>query len=110
MRTPGDVITIWAIQKAAEILRAELYLAYASGLARRGRLDAARDVALETVGHVTMANPRVHFLLGQLAVGLDDRPLLREAATFLRAFGFQPWVDKLGRVVRSGSPDFAEPA
>lgn len=110
MRTPGDVIRVWAIHKAAEILRAELYLAYASELARRGRLDAARDVALETVGHVTMENPRAHFLLGQLAVGLDDRPLLREAATCLRAFGFEQWMDKLGRVVRSGSPDFAEPA
>jgi hypothetical protein len=110
MRTPGDVITVWAIQKASEILRAELYLAYASGLARRGQLDAARDVALETVGHVTMENPRVHLLLGQLAVGLGDRPLLREAKTCLRVFGFQQWEEKLDRVVKSGSPDYAGPA
>jgi hypothetical protein len=110
MKTPGDVITIWAIQKASELLRTELYLAYALGLARRGCLEAARDVALETVGHVTMENPQTHFLLGQLAVGLRDQTLLREAKTFLRVFGFEQWGTKLDRVVKSGSPDYTGPA
>jgi hypothetical protein len=108
MKTPGDVVPIWAIQKASELLRAGLYLTYALGLARRGRLEAARDVALETVGHVTMENPHTHFLLGQLAVGLRDRTLLREAKMFLRVFGFQQWEAKLDRVVKSGSPDYTE--
>jgi hypothetical protein len=110
MKTPGDAIAVWAIRKASELLRADLYLAYALGLARRGQLEAARDVALETVGHVTMENPHTHLLLGQLAVGLRDRTLLREAKMFLRVFGFQQWKAKLDRVVKSGSPDYAEPA
>jgi len=43
----------------------------------------ARDVALELVGHVTAEDPRVHLLLGKLAIRVRDKGLLREAKRFL---------------------------
>jgi hypothetical protein len=46
MKTLGDAIAVWAVLRASQLLRAGLYLTYALGLARRGRLEAARDVAL----------------------------------------------------------------
>lgn len=107
--TPNDVITIWAVHKATELARAELYLAYALEAARNGMLDAARDVALETLGHVSLEDPDTHLLLGQVAVGLRDRTLILEAKAFLRFFGFRPWEMKLDQIADSGSPDFSGP-
>ena len=103
------MVTIWAIGKAIELGWAELYLAYALESVRSGRLEAARDVALETVGHVTMEDPRLHLLLGRIAVGLEDRVLLREAREFLRFFRLSTWERKLDEIERSGSADFTGP-
>ena len=86
--------------------RADLYLKFALEAARDGELETARDIALQTVGHVTLEDGRSHFLLGQIAVALRDRRLLREAQAFLQFLDFKLWARKLDRVVESGRPDF----
>lgn len=68
--TAGDALKMWAVFKATELARADLYFEFALDAARARRLAVAREVALETVGHVTMEDPRPHFPLGQLGVGL----------------------------------------
>jgi len=106
IKTSGDVMTVWAIHKSGELARADLYLGYALGAARKGFLQTARDVALETVGHVTIDDDNAHFLLGQVAVGMRDQVLLREAKAFLRFFNFDRLEKQLDRNVKSGTPDF----
>jgi hypothetical protein len=108
LKTSGDLIAVWRISKATEIARLNLYFSYALGAARTGRIEIARDVALETVGHVNAEDPRPHLLLGQIAVKLRDRKLLRQAKAFLRFFKLDRWEGKLDEVVRSGSPNFEE--
>ena len=75
-------------------------------LAKTGELFAARDLLLETASHVSFEDPRVHVLLGQVAVALHDRDLLREAKAFLQFFKFNSWERKLDESVQSGSPNF----
>jgi hypothetical protein len=77
------LISLWAIQKGSELARADLYLTYAAKCMGAGNLDTARDVVLETVGHVSFEDPRVHYMLGEIALRLRDRKLLREARAFL---------------------------
>lgn len=105
-KTADDLLTLWAVFKATELARADLYFAFALDLARAGQLEVARGVALETIGHVTLEDPRPHLLLGQLGVGLKDRRLVEEAKAFLRFLKFDEWERKLDDVARSGSPDF----
>lgn len=106
VKTADDLLTLWAIFKATELTRADLYFAFAVDSAREGKLDVARSVALETIGHVTVEDPRPHLLLGQLGVGLKDRKLVEEAKAFLRFLKFDEWERKLDHVARSGSVDF----
>ena len=106
VKTPDDMVTVWSIHKAGEIAREQAYFAYAIQAARAGRLDVAREVALEAVGHVTIEEPRAHMLLGQVAIGLADRTLLREAGAFLAFLNQSPWQRKLEESARAGSPDF----
>lgn len=104
----NTVLELWATHKSTEIIRANLYFAYALKCARAGGFEVARDVALEAVGHVTPEDPRLHFLLGQLALGLNDKILLREAKAQLTLFrddDLQQWLDGS---VRSGSPEFPD--
>jgi len=108
VKTGDDAVALWAIFKATEFSRATLYLTYALCAARAGRLEIARDVALETVGHVTLDDPRLHLLLGQIGVGLRDRTLFREAGEFLAFFKAEAWSRKLEQTARTGSPDFAD--
>ena len=108
MKTAHDVLAVWCIHKATELARADLYFGYAKESARAGRLEIARDVALETAGHVSLEDPRLHLLLGELAVELRDRKLLREAKAFLRFLHLVRWERKLDRVVQSGSADFGD--
>jgi hypothetical protein len=108
--TSDDLIGLWAIFKGTQLVRGNLYFSYALEAARAGRIEIARDVALETVGHVDLEDPRPHLLLGQLAVKLKDQELLREARNFLRFLKLDPWERKLDRVVQCGSPDFEDPA
>ena len=100
------MLVLWTIHKATELARLELYFAYALKAARTGQLEAARDVALEAVGHVTLEDPRAHLLLGELAVMLHDRPLLQEARTFLRFLKHERWEQKLAMVAESGQARF----
>jgi hypothetical protein len=109
IKTADDLLNIWAIFKATELARANLYFEYAVELSLRGQLEDARDVALETVGHVTMEDPRLHLLLGQLGVGLRDRKLVGEAKAFLGFLKLEKWERKLDSVVTTGLPDFADP-
>lgn len=101
-----DVLRLWATAKASELTRAELYITHATGLARQGRLDVARDIALETAGHVTVADPRVHLLLGELGVALPDAALTTEAADWLRQLGYAEWEQALQAAIASGRPTF----
>ena len=84
IKNAGDLLILCTIHKASEMARLELYFGWALRSARAGQLEAAREVALETVGHVTLEDPRPHALLGELAVALRDTTLLKEAQTFLR--------------------------
>ena len=77
------VVHAWKISQATEIARCNLYLDYAQTAARAGQFLVARDVALELVGHVTVEDPRVHLLLGKLAIALGDKSLLQQAQSFL---------------------------
>ena len=88
--------------------RTELYLAYALDAARASRLEEARDVALSAVGHVSLEDRRLRLLLGQLAVALGDRTLLREAKAFLRFLNLSAWERMLEEVEQAGSPDFTK--
>jgi hypothetical protein len=106
IKTDDDTLAFWAISKATELARADLYFAFALESARAGRLEGARDVALETIGHVTMEDPRPHLLLGNLGVGLRDQNLIQEAKSFLSFLKLDEWERKLDEVVRSNSPDF----
>ncbi len=110
LKTSDDLIGVWSIFKATQLVRGDLYFSYALEAARAGRIEIARDVALETVGHVDLEDPRPHVLLGQLAVKLRDQELLREAKKFLRFLKLDRWERKLDQVVQSGSPDFEDPA
>jgi hypothetical protein len=104
--TADDAINFWCIWKATELGRLDLYLSHAQASARADELDTAREVLLETAAHVSVEDPRVHLMLGQVAVALQDGKLLREAKAFLQFFQLDSWELKLDEVVRSGSPNF----
>jgi hypothetical protein len=74
-----------------------------------GHHVAARDVLLESVGHVTMSDPDTHLLLGQLGVAMNDDELVREAHEYLRFFGSGAWDRKLEQVEMQGRADFEGP-
>jgi hypothetical protein len=109
-RTADDAVQLWAIVKAGQVARQDAFVAYAVQAARAGRLEAARDVALQAAAHVTLEDPRIHLLLGQLALGLGDEVLLREAKAFLAVLGLEEWERQLDSDVKAGSPDFGDPA
>ena len=109
IKAPEDAVVLWGSHKAGELARAELYFAFAQQAARAGKLELAQDVAVEAVGHVTMEDPRLHLLLGEIAIARGDRRLLGEAKAFLEYFGMDEWRSKLGQIERSGAGDFAQP-
>jgi len=104
--TAAKAIDCWTVVKATELARLDLYLTHAQTSARTGKLYDSRDVLLETAAHVTFEDPRVHVLLGQVAVALHDWELLREARAFLQFFKFNSGECKLDEVVQSGSINF----
>lgn len=106
---PDYLVRMIGVHKAAELARRHLYYHYALKKALMGHHAMAREVLLETVGHVTMADPDTHLLLGQLGVALDDDELVREAHEHLRFFGSSAWDRKLEAVEYSGKPDFQGP-
>ena len=102
----AKVVRAWKIFKATEIARCCLYFDYAQAAARAGQFLSARDVALELVGHVTAEDPRVHLLLGKLAVQLRDKTLLREARRFLILLKQNVALDELQETARMKSVQF----
>ena len=110
IRGADDLITCWILSRAADLARIELYLDYAREAALSGTRMVAREVAFETVAHVGFEDPRPHYLLGQVAVALDDRELLKEAKAFLRYLKHDSWVPRLEEIERSDAPDFQVPA
>jgi hypothetical protein len=106
MRSAEDIITVWAITTSTQQARVNMYLRYAVDQALAGRLDVARDVALETIAHVTLEEARVHTFLGHVAVALNDRGLLREAVRFLRFLREDGLAERLQAVEDRGTPDF----
>ena len=87
MDTAEKLIQAWRISLATQFARRDLYWRYARSAARDDKPLTARDVALELVGHVTPVHAPTHFLLGKLAIRLQDRRLLREARSFLDFLG-----------------------
>jgi hypothetical protein len=110
VESAARLLTLWSIFKGLKLARADLYFAFALQSARIGALERARDVALETAGHVTFEDARVHLLLGQVAIALRDRRLLSEARACLARLGVSACEQKLNEVERSGKPDFSGPA
>jgi len=108
-KTVDDLLDLLAVFKATELARADLYFTFARDSALAGHLEVALDVALETVGHVTLEDPRPHLLLGHLGVELRDERLVQEAQAFLRFLKFEEWEQELEDAVRTGSPDFEFP-
>lgn len=108
--TPDDAINCWAIFKLMELARFDLYLNHASASARADDLTGVSEVAYEIVAHVSLEDPRAHYLLGQIAIALNDWNALREAKAFLQLCQFNSWERRLDEVARSGSPDFKIPA
>lgn len=106
---PGYLVHMIAVHKATELARRHLYYAYALEKARAGQHIAARDVLLESVGHVTMSDPDTHLLLGQLGLAMGDAELVREAHEHLRFFGSGAWDRKLEAVEYAGKADFNGP-
>jgi hypothetical protein len=107
VKTADDAMAIWSGARAADLVRLEMYLGHARLFAQADNLEVAREVALETVAHVSPDDPRVHLLLGQIAVALGDRQMLREAKAHLRFLKHDSWEQRLDESVRSGTPDFA---
>jgi len=109
LKAPGDLLTLRAVVKATELARLDLYMSYALAKARTGLFPIARQVAFETVAHVSPADPRPHLLLGQLALVFGDDRLLAEAKAFLLLMKFDAWARTLEQDEKSGSLDFAQP-
>jgi hypothetical protein len=84
MQSPGDVVGVWAIVRALQFARYELYVNCAQSRLDGDDVVGARALLVETAGHVTFEDRRVHELLREVARRLDDRELLREADDFLR--------------------------
>jgi hypothetical protein len=107
IQSENDVITVCAIHLATETARIETYLFHALKEARAGELAVARDIALSAAGHVTLDEPMLHLLIGEVAVGLNDRTLLSEAKAFLGALHREPLTRMLEQAEKAGAPDFS---
>jgi len=81
--SPTDVLKIWAIHKSGELARESVYFSRAREAAKRGDLQEAKQTVLEAIQHVTMDSPRLHLLLGKIALSLKEKETIREAKAFL---------------------------
>lgn len=108
-RTREDVWMRLCITVANHIERTRLYLGYALAAAREGRLEEAREVALETAGHAAIDNADVHLLIGQVGLATSDGALVSEARAFLSVLGAQRHAEKLAGIAERGVADFAGP-
>ena len=105
-QTPEEFRELFIHQKATELARQELYFEFAIYSAQNGNTQLALDVALETVGHVTMEHPNIHYLIGQLAVSLKRPSLLEEARAFLRFLKAEDYLEQLRISEATGQPNF----
>ena len=106
LQSLADVHFILATSLATALHRANLYLAYAVEEVQQGRYDEALLVALETVGHVTVEDWRVHLLIAMLALARKDQRLLQEAKTLLSHFWAKEALENLAQMERTGTLDF----
>ncbi len=104
--TPNDVLTLWSIAKSTEQARTECCLDYATSAAASGDLDGAREVLFEAVGHVSPDDPRLHFMLGQVAVACVDQNLLHEVKAHLSFLRYASWSEQLDQAMAAGKPMF----
>jgi hypothetical protein len=81
--TPEGVVKIWAIHKSGEFARESLYFARAKKALERGNFQEAKETALEAIQHITSESPRLHLLVGKIALCLGEKDLLAKARTFL---------------------------
>jgi hypothetical protein len=81
--TPARVVERWAIHKSDELAREFLYFAQANDASACGDFQLAEATTLDAVRHVTAESPRLHLLLGKIALSLGDEDLFREAKAFL---------------------------
>jgi hypothetical protein len=109
LKHADDLITLWAVFKATELARLDLYVSYALKKAQSGLFPFARQVAFETVVHVSSEDPRPHLLLGQIAAITGDRSTFAEAKAFLRLLKLDAWERKLDQDAQSGSLSFEGP-
>ena len=106
--TVDTLISLWAMSKATELDRLNLYLNYARTLAVGMKFDLARQIAYETIAHVAPDSPQAHLLLGELGIALKDRRLVGEAETFLRFLSADSFATKLLRDTQLAAADFTE--
>lgn len=106
LRAVTDVHFILATSLAMAMHRANVYWAYVVEQAQQGRYDEAQLVAIETVGHVTLDDTRIHLLIGMLALARKDQSLLQESKTMLRHFWAKAALDDLERIEQTGIVDF----
>jgi hypothetical protein len=101
--TADNLFTLWTIARSASLARFDLYFEHAIDAMRRGDALTGKEIGLELVGHVMPENPAAHFLLGTVAVQLEDRVLLGEAERFLRYMNQEALAQNLARLAETRS-------
>lgn len=102
----------WAARarfKGAEMASEKLHFQFALDASRAGHLEEAREVGLHAVSHVTIEDPNMHLLLGQVGVALADTTLANDALAMLKFLQAAPYVAKLSTVIEIGAADFEGP-
>ena len=94
-QSDADMFGVWATFKSAELTRISLYTEFAAETARAGMPDIARDILLETVGHVDITSADAHIGLALMARLLGDQVLRKEAETFLEFLKVPGWRETL---------------
>ena len=94
MRVASDVLNVWAIGESLRRARTELYLKHVAKVAPVAP-EEAKEIALETAGHIAPDDHEVHVALGVVGLRLGDRGLVREACDFLRFLKHDAWAERL---------------
>jgi len=93
--TPGQVVELWAIHKSGELARECLFFNQANDACACGDFQLAKATIFEAVQHVTAESPRLHLLLGKVALSLGDKDLFREVKTVLRFLQADYFIQEL---------------
>ena len=80
-----------------------MYYAHAKKSAEGGDLQEARESALQAIQHVSMESARLHLLLGNIAISLKDKDLLRDARRFLEFLRVGQALRELNALEQSGN-------